>query len=71
MFSMHWNLYFPCSCLLSLSIFKLLLFFYYSANSVVHTDPIQTGILEEDEQDEGMSKSSYMQHGKVLLLFLK
>ncbi|XP_069685217.1 transmembrane protein 94 isoform X2 [Periplaneta americana] len=33
-----------------------------SANSIVHTDPLQTGILEEDEQDEGMSKSSYMQH---------
>jgi hypothetical protein len=40
--------------------------FIYSANSIVHTDPLQTGILEEDEKDEGMSKSSFMQHGKVL-----
>ncbi|PNF21037.1 hypothetical protein B7P43_G08399 [Cryptotermes secundus] len=31
-------------------------------NSVVHIDPLQTGILEEDEQEEGMSKSSFMQH---------
>ncbi|XP_021935663.1 transmembrane protein 94 isoform X3 [Zootermopsis nevadensis] len=33
-----------------------------SANSIVHTDPLQTGILEEDEKDEGTSKSSFMQH---------
>jgi len=40
----------------------------YSANSVTHADPPQTGILEEDERDEGTSKCSFMQHGKVLLV---
>jgi hypothetical protein len=40
--------------------------FMCSANSIVHTDPLQMGILEEDEKDEGTSKSSFMQHGKIL-----
>jgi hypothetical protein len=39
----------------------------YSEDSMVHTDPLQTGILEEDEKEDGMSKSSFMQHGKLLL----
>ena len=31
----------------------------------MHTDPLQPGVLEEDQQEDGMSKSSFMQHGKM------
>jgi len=31
----------------------------------MHTDPLQPGVLEEDEPEDGMSKSSCMQHGKM------
>jgi len=33
-----------------------------STDSTMHTDPLQPGVLEEDEQEDGMSKSSFMQH---------
>jgi len=37
----------------------------YSTDSTMHTDPLQPGVLEEDEPEDGVSKSSCMQHGKM------